>query len=81
LVQGIDRSGGTAIVTVGPPYDALDPISQLLVTAQLVFTLTDLPGVGRVSYVEGGNPIPMWLADGSQTDQSISQDDYATLLA
>jgi spore germination protein GerM len=81
LVLGAARIGGTAIVTVGAGYAALDPISQLVVTAQLVLTVTDLPGVGRVSYLLDGNPQPMWLPDGSQTDQSVAQDDYRSLLA
>ena len=80
LVQDVRASGGTAVVTVGAVYDALDPISQLLATAQLVYTFTDLPGIGRVGYVEGGNPLPMWLPDGTQTAQTIARDDYNALV-
>ena len=81
LVQKVDRSGGTAIVSVGGAYDALDPISQLLATAQLLFTLTDLPGIGRMTFVQDGVPLPMWSPDGTQVAQSVGQDDYPTLLA
>ena len=80
LVQDVRASGGTAVVTVGAVFDALDPISQLLATAQLVYTLTALPGIGRVGYVEGGNPLPMWLPDGTQTAQTIARDDYSALV-
>ena len=86
-VLGIGVEGGTATIDVAPNFLELlpSPTEQQLAAAQLVMTLTDRgPGIGRVRFTVGGNPVPVPRGDGSapqQPDQSVSRDDYAALIA
>ena len=85
-VLGIAIRGGTATVDLSPAFLQLlpSPTEQQLAAGQLVMTLTDRgPGIGRVRFTVGGNAVSVPRGDGSapqQADQSVSRDDYLTLL-
>ena len=71
--------GGIATVDLGPAFADIAGRDQILALAQIVSTLTGLPGVGRVSFTIGGAPIGVPRGDGAVTTDSVSRDDYATL--
>jgi spore germination protein GerM len=48
---------------------------QLLALGQLVFTLTDQPGIGGVEFSLEGEPVDVPLADGTTQDGPVSRDD------
>ena len=74
----IDR--GRAIVALGPAFFTLSPPPQLAIAAQLVLTLTDRPGIGRVAFVDlEGQPVPVPRADGLTGDE-VAYDDYRALI-
>jgi hypothetical protein len=85
-VLGIAIRGGTATVDLSPEFLQLlpSPTEQQLAAGQLVMTLTDRgPGIGRVRFTVDGNAVSVPRGDGSapqQADQSVSRDDYLTLL-
>jgi hypothetical protein len=85
-VLGIAIRGGTATVDLSPAFLQLlpSPTEQQLAAGQLVMTLTDRgPGIGRVRFTVDGNAVSVPRGDGSapqQADQSVSRDDYLTLL-
>jgi hypothetical protein len=85
-VLGISNRGGTATVDLSPGFQQLlpSPTEQQLAAAQLVMTLTDRgPGIGRVRFTVDGNAVSVPRGDGSapqQADQSVSRDDYLSLL-
>ena len=73
----VDR--GRAIVALNPSFFALPPPPQLVIAAQLVLTLTDRPGIGRVGFVDqDGQPVGVPRADGSLGDD-VAADDYVAL--
>jgi hypothetical protein len=86
-ILGIGVEGGTATIDVAPNFLELlpSPTEQQLAVGQLVMTLTDRgPGIGRVRFTVGGNPVPVPRGDGSapqQPDQSVSRDDYLALVS
>ena len=53
---------------------------QQLALAQLVFTLTALPGIGQVVFERGGVPIDVPRSDGSLVSGVITREDFAGVL-
>lgn len=80
LILTVEVSGGTATVDLTPDLVDLAGTEQLLALAQIVATLTDRPGIGRVSFTLEGRPIDVPRADGTVSQGSVSRDDYASLL-
>lgn len=81
LIGAVPVGGGRAQVAVTPAFQALSAPLQLAVVAQLVLTLTDRPGIGRVTFVDlTGQPVPVPRADGSVADD-VAFEDYRALLA
>jgi spore germination protein GerM len=81
LVIGVSLEGGIAQVDLGEDFTTLPLSDQVLALAQIVYTLTARPGVGRVSFQLEGSPIPIPRGDGVITTESVSRDAYANLLA
>jgi Sporulation and spore germination len=86
-VVRVQVAGGTATIDLAQSFlDAAPaPIEQQLAAGQLTMTVTERgPGVGRVRFTVAGNPIAVPRGDGSlpqQPDQSVSRDDYASIVA
>ena len=72
-------SGGIAVVDLGQPFTEIAGRDQILALAQIVSTVTGLPGVGRVRFTLDGNPVGILRGDGAVTTETVSRDDYATL--
>lgn len=69
-------SGGVATVDLDEAFALLDGRDQRITLAQLVFTLTGRPGVGRVSFTVEGDPVDIPRGDGTLTSGSVSRDAY-----
>lgn len=61
----------------------LSPIDQRLAIAQLVLTITSRPGIGQAQFSVNGTPIaiPRGRGDLSKPGETVSYDDYVSLLA
>ncbi|HEV7535744.1 MAG TPA: GerMN domain-containing protein [Acidimicrobiia bacterium] len=79
LVSSGGVSGGIATIDLGQPFTEISGRDQIVALAQIVSTVTGLPGVGRASFTLGGNPVGVLRGDGAVTNESVSRDDYATL--
>jgi len=79
LVLNVDLSGGIAQVNLGPEF--AESADQVLAIAQIVYTLTGQPGVGRVTFLLEGTPVPIPRGDGVITTDSVARDAYANLVA
>ncbi len=79
ILRSVGVTGGIATVELGPSFTDIAGVDQILALAQIVSTLTYLPGVGRVSFTLEGVPVGVPRGDGVVTTESVSQDDYALL--
>lgn len=75
----IDR--GVATIDLAPSFLDLQGEAQVLALAQLVLTLTSLPGVGQVAINVAGVPAEVPRADGTTTSEPVAAIDYAELVA
>ena len=83
LTPGLMRSGGVtggiATIDLGQPFTEIAGRDQIVALAQIVSTVTGLPGVGRVRFTFDGQPVGILRGDGAVTTETVSRDDYATL--
>ncbi len=79
LVRSGGVSGGIATIDLGGPFTEIAGRDQIVALAQIVSTVTGLPGVGRVRFTLDGNPVGILRGDGAVTTETVSRDDYATL--
>lgn len=80
-VDAVEVSGGVASVHLSPTFADIPAGDQLLAIAQVVLTLTDLRGIGRVRFFVGDAAATVPLSDGTTSDASVSRDDYSSLIA
>lgn len=81
MVDDVRVDRGRAEVWLGAPFLALAPPAQLVVVAQLVLTITQRPGIGRVVFrtateAEAAVPRP----DGSPGAGDTTAEDYQAML-
>jgi spore germination protein GerM len=79
LMKSGGVSGGIATIDLGQPFTEIAGRDQIVALAQIVSTVTGLPGVGRARFTLEGNPAGVLRGDGAVTTDSVSRDDYATL--
>ena len=83
LTAGLMRSGGVsggiATIDLGQPFTEIAGRDQIVALAQIVSTVTGLPGVGRARFTLDGQPVGILRGDGAVTTETVSRDDYATL--
>jgi len=79
LVNSGGVSGGIATIDLGQPFSEIAGRDQIVALAQIVSTVTGLPGVGRAAFTLDGQPVGILRGDGAVTTDSVSRDDYATL--
>ncbi len=72
--------GGTITVQLDPLFLTLPGGEQRLALAQIVYTLTVLPGNGRVRFEVAGRRLAVPRANGQPTNAPVSRDDYASLV-
>ena len=75
FVRSVGVTGGIATVDLGPTFS--DVPNKILALGQIVFTLTGLPGIGRVSFTRNGAPTAVPRSNGEVTTDSVSKDDYS----
>ncbi len=75
FVRSVGVTGGIATVDLGPTFS--DVPNKILALGQIVFTLTGLPGLGRVSFTRNGAPTAVPRSNGEVTTDSVSKDDYS----
>lgn len=80
-VRSVQVEGGVAAVDLDESFGELGTEPQQLAIAQIVCTVTSLPGIGQVRFALAGNPIDVPDGDGVLTPGPVSRDDYRTLLA
>jgi spore germination protein GerM len=79
VVRSVVLAGGIATVDLSATFTEAVGADQLLALTQIVFTLTERPGVGRVGFTLNGNPVGVPRGDGAVTLDSVSRDDYSGL--
>ncbi|HEX9258539.1 MAG TPA: GerMN domain-containing protein [Acidimicrobiales bacterium] len=72
--------GGTAQVDLAKNVVDLSGTEQVLAFGQVVATLTERPGIGRVAFTIEGAPVIAPRGDGSLGTESVACDDYLALL-
>lgn len=80
MIDGASLAGGTATVRLTSEFLDIPVADQSLAVAQIVVTVTDLRGVGRVRFVIADSPVLVPLPDGSSTDDSVSRDLFLDFL-
>lgn len=78
-VDHVTIAGGEATVVLAPEFSEIPAADQLLAVGQLVLTLTDLRGVGRVRFAVGDTAVAIPLPTGGISTASVSRDDYIAL--
>ncbi|HXH56173.1 GerMN domain-containing protein [Iamia sp.] len=67
---------GVAQVDLRDSFAELGNVDQTLAIAQLVYTLTGQPGIGRVSFTLGGESVEVPRGDGALTTDALARDDF-----
>ena len=75
-VHQVTFSRGDANVSLAPGFSEIPTSDQLLAVSQLVLTLTDMRGVGRVNFTMDGTSASVPLPGGGSTADPVTRDDY-----
>jgi spore germination protein GerM len=78
-VAAVDQRGGVAQVDLTAGFGDVRTDEQLLALGQIVYTLTEQPGIGGVAFSLEGEPVGVPLPDGSTQDGPVSRDDLASV--
>jgi spore germination protein GerM len=78
-ILGVTVNRGVATVDLGSSAVAVRSDDQPLSVAQMVFTLTARPGIGRVAFTISGEPIDVPDGSGALTGDAVAREDYAAL--
>lgn len=79
VVIDVQVLGGVATVDLASSFSDIPAQDQVLAVGQIVLTLTDLRGIGRVGFVVDEVQIAVPLPSGVASDGSVSRDDYIAL--
>jgi hypothetical protein len=76
-VTGVAVADGRAAVNLsGPLAEGPDGADRSLGLAQIVFTLTELPGVDDVRFLLDGDAVEVPIGDGTLTRDAVTRSDY-----
>lgn len=78
-IAGVEARRGVAQVDLAPTFADLNPRDQALAIAQLTYSLTGRPGIGRVGFVLDGVATEVPRGDGTLTADALAREDFATL--
>lgn len=78
-ILGTTVSRGIATVDLAASQGDVRSDQQALAVAQIVFTLTARPGIGRVAFTVGGNLVDVPVGSGALTDDAVAREDYTEL--
>lgn len=79
VVRGVSTARGTATVDLDRSFVESGSLAQTATLAQLVFSLTAWPGVGRVGFTLEGGPVEVPRGDGTLTTEPLTRDDFPDL--
>jgi spore germination protein GerM len=79
-VTEVSVSRGVASVALSSSFADIPANDQRSAVAQLVLTLTDRPGIGRVRFLVADEPVSVPLPNGEQTDEAVSREDFEELV-
>jgi spore germination protein GerM len=79
-VTAMPPSGGVLALDLDPSFADLPGTEQVFALAQLVYTVTEVPGVGRITFRTAGADLAVPLPDGQLVERSVSRDDFAALV-
>ena len=81
IIVSATSKGGSATVALGEPFSSMLGSDQLLAIGQIVYTLTEVAGIGSVAFTLGGNTLEVPGVDGGLIKGPVSRDDLVTLVA
>ena len=81
MIDSATVESGTATINLAPLFLTLPGTEQTLAIAQIVYTVTNLPGTGLVEFRLGGRPLSVPTSNGEPSRGALSRDDYVSLLA
>jgi spore germination protein GerM len=79
-VLSAGAQAGTAVVDLSGELAGVSGPEQILALAQLVFTVTEQPGISAVRFSVEGQPVEVPRADGTLTADPLRRADFAPLL-
>jgi hypothetical protein len=80
LVTAGVAAGGVATVELHAEFTRIPAADQVLGIAQIVCTLTSMPGIGQVRFTRNGRPLDIPRGDASLTNRPVSRSDYKDFL-
>lgn len=80
MIDSAIVQSGTATISLAPSFLTLPGTEQTLAIAQIIYTVTNLPGVGLVEFQLGDRPLSVPTADGQPSQGALSRDDYVSLV-
>ncbi len=81
MIDSATVQSGTATINLAPSFLTLPGSEQTLAIAQIVYTVTNLPGTGLVEFRLDDRPLSVPTSDGQPSRGALSRDDYVDLLA
>ena len=81
VISSATVRSGTATITLSPSFLTLPGNEQTLAIAQIVYTVTNLPGTGLVEFRLDDRPLSVPTAAGQPSRGALSRDDFVGLLA
>jgi spore germination protein GerM len=79
LVSEPSTAFGAVFLTIDPIFGLFDDASKHLATAQIVYTMTERPGIGRVAFQVDNKP-QSWPDEDGKAIESLTRDNFATLV-
>lgn len=80
-LRSVTVSGDTAVVDLSPDIGSGGgSLSMLLRVAQVVYSLTELPGVTRVEFMIDGSPVEALGGEGVIVEGGVTRSDFVGLL-
>ena len=80
MLVGVTVSAGRAEVQLASDFLDIPAGDQVLALGQIVFSMTDLRGVGRVRFLIDDEPVVIPLPSGDSSQDSVSRDDFEALV-
>lgn len=74
-----EEAGGRLRVELTPAFLSAATNEQILAVAQIVYTLTGLPGVDSVSFTVSGRPVEVPAGDGTLRSGALRRADFASV--
>jgi germination protein M len=78
-VVGVSAVRGVATVNLTAAFSEIPANDQVLAVGQLVLTLTDLRGIGRVRFVVEDVQVAVPVPSGETSEATVSRDEYLVL--